>query len=63
MLRLAKSEKKTLTKVVQQELRLAIPRETFQLGSQFPTEADLCEMLGVSRRVVREALHVFDGAQ
>lgn len=60
MLRLAKSERKTLTEVAQQELRLAIARGTFRPGSQLPTEAELCEMLGVSRTVVREALRVLE---
>ena len=56
MLRSAKSERKTLTEISQQELRQAILRGTFRPGSQLPTEAELCEMLGVSRTVVREAL-------
>src|SRR5215510_3785650 len=60
MLRLAKSERKTLTEVAEQELRLAITRGTYRPGSQLPTEAELCEMLGVSRTVVREALRVLE---
>ena len=60
MFRLAKSERKTLTEVAQQELRQAITRGTFRPGSQLPTEAELCEMLGVSRTVVREALRVLE---
>lgn len=60
MLRLAKSERKTLTEIAQQELRQAITRGTFRPGSQLPTEAELCEMLGVSRTVVREALRVLE---
>ena len=56
MLRSAKSERKTLTEISQEELRQAILRGTFRPGSQLPTEAELCEMLGVSRTVVREAL-------
>ena len=60
MLRLARSERKTLTEVAQQELRQAITRGTFRPGSQLPTEAELCEMLGVSRTVVREALRVLE---
>lgn len=58
MLRSARSERKTLTDVAQQELRQAITRGTYQPGSQLPTESELCEMLGVSRTVVREALRV-----
>jgi DNA-binding GntR family transcriptional regulator len=58
MLKSAKSERKTLTDVAQQELRQAITSGTIQPGSQLPTEAELCEMLSVSRTVVREALRV-----
>jgi DNA-binding GntR family transcriptional regulator len=58
MLKSARSERKTLTEVTQQELRQAITGGTFRPGSQLPTEAELCEMLGVSRTVVREALRV-----
>ena len=60
MLRSAKSERKTLTEISQEELRQAILRGTFRPGSQLPTEAELCEMLGVSRTVVREALRVLE---
>jgi GntR family transcriptional regulator len=60
MLRSARSERKTLTEVAQQELRQAITGGTFRPGSQLPTEAELCEMLGVSRTVVREALRVLE---
>jgi GntR family transcriptional regulator len=60
MLRSARSERKTLTDVAQQELRQAITRGTYQPGSKLPTEAELCQMLGVSRTVVREALRVLE---
>jgi GntR family transcriptional regulator len=60
MLRSAKSERKTLTEIAQQELRQAILGGTFRPGSQLPTEAELCAMLGVSRTVVREALRVLE---
>jgi len=60
MFRSAKSERKTLTEIAQQELRQAITGGTFQPGSQLPTEAELCETLGVSRTVVREALRVLE---
>src|SRR5215208_6569649 len=60
MLRSAKSERKTLTEIALQELRQAILGGTFRPGSQLPTEAELCEMLGVSRTVVREALRVLE---
>ncbi len=60
MLKSAKSERKTLTQIAQQELRQAIIGGTFRPGSQLPTEAELCEMLGVSRTVVREALRVLE---
>src|SRR6188474_912535 len=60
MIRSARSERKTMTDVAQQELRQAITRGTYRPGSQLPTEAELCEMLGVSRTVVREALRVLE---
>lgn len=56
MLKSAKSERKTLTEIAEQQLRQAIAQGTFRPGSQLPTEAELCQMLGVSRTVVREAL-------
>jgi len=60
MLRSARSERKTLTEIAQQELRWAITSGTYQPGSKLPTEAGLCELLGVSRTVVREALRVLE---
>src|SRR5215217_9422113 len=60
MLKSAKLERKTLTEIAQEELRQAIIGGTFQPGSQLPTEAELCDMLGVSRTVVREALRVLE---
>ena len=60
MLRSAKAERKTLTEIALEELRQAILGGTFRPGSQLPTEAELCEMLGVSRTVVREALRVLE---
>jgi Transcriptional regulators len=60
MLKSARSERKTLTEVAQQELRQAITGGTFRPGTQLPTEAELCEMLGVSRTVVREALRMLE---
>jgi DNA-binding GntR family transcriptional regulator len=60
MLKSARAEKKTLTEIAEQELRKAIARGTFGPGAQLPTEAELCQMLGVSRTVVREALRVLE---
>ena len=60
MLKSARIEKKTLTEIAEQELRQAIARGTFRPGAQLPTEAELCQMLGVSRTVVREALRVLE---
>ena len=60
MLKPARVERKTLTEIAMQELRQAITRGTFRPGTQLPTEADLCQMLGVSRTVVREALRVLE---
>ena len=60
MLKPARSERKTLTEIAEQELRQAITSGTFRRGTQLPTEAELCQMLGVSRTVVREALRVLE---
>lgn len=60
MLKPARSERKTLTEIAEQSLRQAITKGTFRPGSQLPTEAELCQMLGVSRTVVREALRVLE---
>jgi GntR family transcriptional regulator len=60
MLKSARAEKKTLTEIAEQSLRQAIAQGTFRPGSQLPTEAELCQMLGVSRTVVREALRVLE---
>ncbi len=56
MLRSARATSKTLTESAQQELLQAILNGTYAPGSQLPTEAELGELLGVSRTVVREAL-------
>lgn len=47
---------RTLTEVTEQELRKAILAGEFLPGSQLPSEADLIDMLRVSRTTVREAL-------
>jgi GntR family transcriptional regulator len=60
MLKSARAERKTLTELAQQELRQAIVGGTFRPGSQLPIEAELCETLGVSRTVVREALRMLE---
>jgi GntR family transcriptional regulator len=60
MIRSARTESKTLTQAAQHELRLAITQGTYRPGSQLPTEAELGELLGVSRTVVREALRVLE---
>ena len=60
MLRSARSERKTLTEIAEHQLRQAIAQGTFRPGSQLPTEAELCQLLGVSRTVVREALRVLE---
>ena len=60
MLKSARAERKTLTEIALSEIRQAITGGTFRPGSKMPTEAELCEMLGVSRTVVREALRVLE---
>jgi GntR family transcriptional regulator len=60
MIRSARSSRKTLTDAVQEELRQAIFSGAYSPGSQLPTEAELGEMLGASRTVVREALRILE---
>jgi GntR family transcriptional regulator len=60
MLRSARATSKTLTESAQQELLQAIMNGTYAPGSQLPTEAELGELLGVSRTVVREALRALE---
>jgi GntR family transcriptional regulator len=60
MLRSARASSKTLTEAAQHELFQAIANGTYAPGSQLPTEAELGELLGVSRTVVREALRALE---
>ena len=60
MIRSARASRKTLTDAVQEELRQAIFSGVYTPGSQLPTEAELGEMLGASRTVVREALRILE---
>ncbi len=60
MLRPARTERKTLTEVAVDSLRQAMAGGRYPPGSQLPTEAELVEMLGVSRTVVREALRALE---
>jgi len=60
LIRSARPERRTLTEAAQQEIRQAIAQGIYQPGSQLPTEAELVEILGVSRTVVREALRVLE---
>lgn len=41
---------------IEGQLREAILRGQYDIGAQLPTEAELCETLGVSRHTIREAL-------
>lgn len=60
LIRSARSSRKTLTDAVQEELRSAIFSGAYSPGSQLPTEAELGEILGASRTVVREALRILE---
>lgn len=60
MLKPARSARKTLTDVAKPELRKAITGGTYRPGSQLPSKAELCEMLGVSRTVGRGTLWVLE---
>jgi len=56
MIKPVRISSKTLTEVAEQELRKAILSGEYPPGGQLPSEAELIEMLGVSRTTVREAL-------
>lgn len=60
MIRSARSSRKTLTDAVQAEIRQAILSGAYTPGSQLPTEAELGQMLGASRTVIREALRILE---
>jgi DNA-binding GntR family transcriptional regulator len=59
-IRSARSRRTTLTEAAHQELRQAVIKGIYPPGSQLPTEAELGELLGVSRTVVREALRALE---
>jgi len=56
MLKQVRSRSRTRTEVTEEELRKAILAGKFLPGSQLPSEAELIDMLRVSRTTVREAL-------
>lgn len=56
MIKPVRISSKTLTEVAEQELRKAILGGEYPPGGQLPSEAELIDMLGVSRTTVREAL-------
>ena len=56
MIKPVRISSKTLTEVAEQELRKAILSGEYPPGGQLPSEAELIDMLGVSRTTVREAL-------
>jgi len=60
MIKPARSTRKTLTEAAQEEIRQAIASGDYRPGSQLPTEAELVQLLGVSRTVVREALRLLE---
>jgi DNA-binding GntR family transcriptional regulator len=60
MIRSVRPSHKTLTDAVQEEIRQAIISGTYSPGSQLPTEAELGQLLGASRTVVREALRILE---
>jgi GntR family transcriptional regulator len=60
LLKSARTERRILTELAQQELRQAIICGTFPLWHQLPIEVELCEMLSVCCTVVREALRMLE---
>ena len=50
--------KKSATQLALENLRSYVMNDEVQVGDRFPTEKDLCGMLGVGRGTVREAIKV-----
>lgn len=48
----------TLSQEIEQKIESAILEKQFQPGEKLPTEKELCEMFGVSRTALREALQM-----
>ena len=48
----------TLSQEIEQKIEQAILAKQFQPGEKLPTEKELCEMFGVSRTALREALQM-----
>ena len=56
----ARSERKTRSEVAGHKLRRVLTGGIYGPGSQLPTEAELCEIAGISRTVLREALRILE---
>lgn len=54
---IAKSERYTLSKLVVESLKQYILEQKLQPGERLPSERDLCQMMNISRTILREALH------
>lgn len=50
--------KKSATQLALENLRSYVMNDSVRVGDRFPTEKDLCSMLGVGRGTVREAVKV-----
>lgn len=50
--------KKSATQLVIENLRALVVGDNFRVGDKFPTEKNLCSLLGVGRGTVREAIKV-----
>ena len=46
----------TLSQTIVYELQKAILEKEFKPGDKLPSEAELCDLFGVSRTAIREAL-------
>ncbi|THF77311.1 FadR/GntR family transcriptional regulator [Cohnella fermenti] len=59
---IAKSERYTLTELIVRNLKTYIINRELKPGDKLPAERELCQTLGVSRAVLREALRSLESA-
>ena len=55
-----KIKQKTIVEQVMEEIKNLIASGQYKVDDKIPSEAELCEMFGVSRPTIREAIKVFN---